>query len=125
MAHIRPRGPRSYEIRVYLGRWTDGKKKYLIETFKGTKGGGSVAGSGAGGGAPTAGLGAAAGGHERRGVPGPVVGEDQGHRGVADVGELRLVKKFPGRTVDKALNDGTDFCTTVAEWCRGQMDKLL
>lgn len=38
MAHIRKRGPNSYEIRVYLGRDNQGKKKYLTETFRGTKG---------------------------------------------------------------------------------------
>ncbi|HAG07015.1 MAG TPA: site-specific integrase, partial [Peptococcaceae bacterium] len=38
MAHVRRRGPNTYEIRVYLGRDAGGKKKYLIETFRGTRG---------------------------------------------------------------------------------------
>jgi len=38
LAHVRRRGPYTYEIRVYLGRDASGKKKYLIETFHGTKG---------------------------------------------------------------------------------------
>jgi uncharacterized protein (UPF0332 family) len=42
-----------------------------------------------------------------------------------EASDYQLHKKFPGKTIDKALNDATDFCTTVAEWCRGQMDKLL
>lgn len=42
-----------------------------------------------------------------------------------EASDYQLHRKFPGKTVSKALEDAIDFCATVGEWCRGQMDKLL